>query len=179
MRMIDAGEDPMFIARRVVILAGEDVGLADPQALVIASAAQQATHLIGMPEAYFPLAEATVYLALAPKSDSLKRGLGELQQDLAETRVDPVPLHLRNAPTYLMKMQGYGRGYKNAHDFEGHVAPDETYLPDSLAGRRYYVPTDLGAEAKLKARLEELRRSVRRTGPARTGDTTGSRPASD
>src|SRR5438876_4355486 len=177
MRMIDAGEDPMFIARRIVILAGEDVGLADPQALVIASAAQQATHLIGMPEAYYPLAEATVYLALAPKSDSLKRGLGELQHDLAETRVDPVPLHLRNAPTRLMAEQGYGQGYKYAHDFEGHVAPDETYLPDSLEGRRYYVPTDLGAEAKLKARLEELRRSVRGTGPARTGDTSGPRPA--
>jgi putative ATPase len=102
-----------------------------------------------------------VYLALAPKSDSLKRGLGELQHDLSETRVDPVPLHLRNAPTRLMAELGYGRGYKYAHDFEGHVAPNETYLPDSLAGRRYYVPTDLGAEAKLKARLEELRRSVR------------------
>ena len=178
MRMIDAGEDPMFIARRIVILAGEDVGLADPQALVIASAAQQATHLIGLPEAYFPLAEATVYLALAPKSDSLKRGLGEMQHDLAETRVDPVPLHLRNAPTRLMAEQGYGQGYKYAHDFEGHVAPDETYLPDSLEGRRYYVPTDLGAEAKLKARIEELRRSVRRTGPARTRDTSGPRPAS-
>jgi len=178
MRMIDAGEDPMFIARRIVILAGEDVGLADPQALVIASAAQQATHLIGMPEAYYPLAEASVYLALAPKSDSLKRGLGELQHDLAETRVDPVPLHLRNAPTRLMAEQGYGRGYKYAHDFEGHVAPDETYLPESLAGRRYYEPTDLGAEAKLKARLEELRRSVRRTGPARTGDTSGPRQGS-
>src|SRR6058998_1340635 len=178
MRMIDAGEDPMFIARRIVILAGEDVGLADPQALVIASAAQQATHLIGMPEAYFPLAEATVYLALAPKSDSLKRGLGELQKDLAETRVDPVPLHLRNAPTRLMAEQGYGQGYKYAHDFDGHVAPDETYLPDSLEGRRYYVPTDLGAEAKLRGRLEELRRSVRRKGPARTGDTSGPRPAS-
>ena len=178
MRMIDAGEDPMFIARRIVILAGEDVGLADPQALVIASAAQQATHLIGMPEAYYPLAEATVYLALAPKSDSLKRGLGELQHDLAETRVDPVPLHLRNAPTRLMAEQGYGQGYKYAHDFEGHVAPDETYLPNSLEGRRYYVPTDLGAEAKLKARLEELRRSVRRTSQARTGDTSGRRPAS-
>src|SRR6266446_2846136 len=170
MRMIDAGEDPMFIARRIVILAGGAVGLADPQALVLASAEQQATHLIGLPEGYF---------ALAPKSDSLKRGLGELQHDLAETRVDPVPLHLRNAPTRLMAEQGYGRGYKYAHDFEGHVAPDETYLPDSLEGRRYYVPTDLGAEAKLKARLEELRRSVRRTSQARTGDTSAPRPASD
>ena len=112
LRMIDAGEDPMFIARRIVILAGEDVGLADPQALVIASAAQQATHLIGLPEAYFPLAEATVYCALAPKSDSLKRGLGEIQRDLEETRADPVPLHLRNAPTPLMKQLGYGKDYK-------------------------------------------------------------------
>ena len=178
MRMIDAGEDPMFVARRIVILAGEDVGLADPQALVIASAAQQATHLIGYPEAYYPLAEATVYLALAPKSDSLKRGLGDLQHDLAETRADPVPLHLRNAPTRLMAELGYGRGYKYAHDYEGHVAPDETYLPESLAGRRYYVPTELGVEAQLRERLEALRRNVTRTTPARTGDTSGPRPGS-
>jgi len=179
MRMIDAGEDPMFIARRIVILAGEDIGLADPQALVIASAAQQATHLIGFPEGYFPLAEATVYLALAPKSDSLKRGLGELQKDLAETRADPVPLHLRNAPTPLMSKLGYGKDYKYAHDYEGHVAPDTSYLPDSLQGRRYYVPTDLGAEARLKERLETLRRSVRAASPVRRGDTSGARPTSD
>ncbi|HUG06974.1 MAG TPA: replication-associated recombination protein A, partial [Candidatus Limnocylindria bacterium] len=172
MRMIDAGEDPMFIARRIVILAGEDVGLADPQALVIASAAQQATHLIGLPEGWFPLAEATVYLALAPKSDSLKRGLGELQQDLAETRADPVPLHLRNAPTPLMSKLGYGKDYKYAHDYADHVAPDTTYLPDSLQGRRYYVPTDLGAEARLKERLEAVRRAARGAGPARRGDTS-------
>ncbi len=177
MRMIDAGEDPMFIARRVVILAGEDVGLADPQALILASAAQQATHLIGLPEAYYPLAEAAVYCALAPKSDSLKRGLGELQRDLDETRADPVPLHLRNAPTPLMKQLGYGKDYKYAHDYEGHVAPDETYLPDSLAGRRYYVPTDLGAEAELKRRLDALRRSATGTGRARTGGTSGGPPA--
>jgi putative ATPase len=179
MRMIDAGEDPMFIARRIVILAGEDVGLADPQALVIASAAQQATHLIGLPEAYFPLAEATVYLALAPKSDSLKRGLGSIQKDLDETRADPVPLHLRNAPTPLMKGLGYGKDYKYAHDYEGHVAPDETYLPEALQDRRYYVPTDLGAEAELKRRLAALSRSVRGRGPAPTGDRPGSRPESD
>jgi len=162
MRMIDAGEDPMFIARRIVILAGEDIGLADPQALVIASAAQ-----------------ASVYLALAPKSDSLKRGLGELQKDLAETRADPVPLHLRNAPTPLMSNLGYGRDYKNAHDYVDHVAPDTSYLPESLQGRRYYVPTELGAEAKLKMRLEDLRRSVRGTDPARTADTSGRRPGAD
>ena len=176
MRMIDAGEDPMFIARRIVILAGEDVGLADPQALVIATAAQQATHLIGFPEGYYPLAEATVYLALAPKSDSLKRGLGELQHDLEETRADPVPLHLRNAPTRLMKSLGYGKDYKYAHDYEDHVAPGETYLPEALVDRRYYVPTELGAEAELKRRLDALRRSVRGAGPARTGDRSGSPP---
>ncbi len=169
----------MFIARRIVILAGEDVGLADPQALVLASAAQQATHLIGLPEAYFPLAEATVYCALAPKSDSLKRGLGELEHDLAETRADPVPLHLRNAPTPLMKQLGYGKDYKYAHDYEGHVVPGETYLPESLTGRRYYVPTELGIEAELRKRLESVRRTGTGTDQARTGDTSGPRRASD
>src|SRR6266851_2257987 len=172
MRMIDAGEDPMFIARRIVILAGEDVGLADPQALVIASAAQQATHLIG-------LAEASVYLALAPKSDSLKRGLGEIRKDLEETRADPVPLHLRNAPTPLMKNLGYGKDYKYAHDYEGHVAPDETYLPKTLQDRRYYVPTDLGAEAELKKRLAELGRTARGIGRAPRADTSEGPPRSD
>jgi putative ATPase len=176
MRMIDAGEDPMFIARRIVILAGEDVGLADPQALVIASAAQQATHLIGFPEAWFPLAEATVYLALAPKSDSLKRGVADLQKDLDETRADPVPLQLRNAPTPLMKQLGYGKDYKYAHDYEDHVAPEETYLPDNLRDRRYYVPTELGAEAELKRRLDVLRRRATAAAQARTAGTSGSRP---
>jgi putative ATPase len=169
----------MFIARRIVILAGEDIGLADPQALVIATAAQQATHLIGFPEGYFPLAEATVYLALAPKSDSLKRGLGSIQQDLEQTRADPVPLHLRNAPTPLMKSLGYGKDYKYAHDYEGHVAPGETYLPETLQDRRYYVPTELGAEAELKRRLDGLRRSVPGAGPARKADRSGSPPKTD
>src|SRR5690349_18846455 len=178
MRMVDAGEDPMFIARRIVILAGEDVGLADPQALVLATAAQQATHLIGLPEAWFPLAEATVYCALAPKSDSLKRGVGLLQKDLEETRADPVPLHLRNAPTPLMKQLGYGKDYKYAHDFPDHVATDTTYLPDSLAGRRYYEPTDLGAEAELKRRLAALVRAARGADRSPTGDTSGQPPRS-
>ena len=159
-RMIDAGEDPMFIARRLVILAAEDVGLADPQALVIASAAQQAVHLIGLPEGYFPLAEASVYLALAPKSDSIKRAAGALTADIEGTRADPVPLHLRNAVTGLMRGLGYGKGYRYAHDKPEQFDPEETFLPDSLKGRRYYQPTDLGAEARLKARVEELRRSV-------------------
>jgi putative ATPase len=167
-RMIDAGEDPMFIARRLVILAAEDVGLADPQGLVIASAAQQAVHLIGLPEGYFPLAEATVYLALAPKSDSIKRAAGMLTADIEGTRADPVPLHLRNAVTGLMRGLGYGKGYKYAHDKPDHFDPEETFLPDSLKDRRYYEPTDLGAEAALKARVEALRKrtaEVRGKGP--------------
>ena len=179
MRMIDAGEDPMFIARRLVILAGEDIGLADPQALVLASAAQQAVHLIGMPEGYFPLAEATVYLALAPKSDSVKRAYGALAADLEGTRADPVPLHLRNAVTGLMRGLGYGKGYRYAHDRPEHFDPEETFLPESLRGRRYYEPTELGAERELKARLEALRRSVRAAARPRTGNTSAERRASD
>ena len=166
-RMIDAGEDPIFIARRLVILACEDVGLADPQALVVASAAQQAVHLIGLPEGYFPLAEATVYLSLAPKSDSIKRALGALDHDLVETRAEPVPLHLRNAVTGLMAGMGYGRGYKYAHDRPDHFAAEETFLPENLLGRRYYEPTELGAEAQLKARVETLRRRTAEAKAAR------------
>lgn len=120
-----------------------------------------------------------MYLALAPKSDSLKRGLGTIQQDLEETRADPVPLHLRNAPTPLMKSLGYGKDYKYAHDYEGHVAPGETYLPETLKDRRYYVPTELGVEAELKRRLDVLRRSVREAGQARKADTSGAPPKSD
>ena len=180
-RMIDAGEDPMFIARRLVILAGEDVGLADPQALVLASAAQQAVHLIGMPEGYYPLAEATVYLALAPKSDSIKRAHGALMADIEGTRADPVPLHLRNAVTGLMRGMGYGKGYRYAHDSPTHFAAEETFLPESLQGRRYYEPTDQGAEAGFRERraaLDAARRSARAAARPRTGDTSGPRPAS-
>ena len=177
-RMIDAGEDPMFVARRLVILAAEDVGLADPQALVVASAAQQAVHLIGLPEGYFPLAEATVYLALAPKSDSLKAARGRLDADIESTRADPVPLHLRNAVTGLMRKMGYGKGYRYAHDRPEHFDPEEVFLPPALEGRRYWEPTEMGAEADLKRRVEALRRSVRSAGRARTGDTSGGTPAS-
>ena len=177
-RMIDAGEDPMFIARRLVILAAEDVGLADPQALVIAAAAQQAVHLIGLPEGYFPLAEASVYLALAPKSDSIKRAAGALTADIEGTRADPVPLHLRNAVTGLMRGLGYGKGYKYAHDKPEHFDPEETFLPESLNGRRYYEPTDLGAEAALKSRVDDLRRRVQAAARPRTGDTSGPTRAS-
>ena len=182
LRMIDAGEDPLFIARRLVILAAEDVGLADPQALVLASAAQQAVHLIGMPEGYYPLAEATLYLATAPKSDSVKAARARVMADLENTRADPVPLHLRNAATSLMQGLGYGKGYRNAHEAADHVAAEETFLPDPLGDRRYYVPTAMGAEAEIKRRVEELwdrRRSARAADRARTTDTSGPPRSSD
>ena len=182
LRMIDAGEDPLFIARRLVILAAEDVGLADPQALVLASAAQQAVHLIGMPEGYYPLAEATLYLSVAPKSDSVKTARSRVMADLEGTRADPVPLHLRNAVTGLMQGLGYGKGYRYAHDAADHVAPEETFLPDALIDRRYYVPTAMGTEAEIKLRIEALwarRRSARGADRSRTGDTSGPPRSSD
>ena len=119
-RMLEAGEDPLYVARRLVRFASEDVGMADPQALVVAMAAQQAVHFIGMPEGNLALAQAAVYLATAPKSNSLYRAYSRVQQDVERTRTDPVPLHLRNPVTDLMKREGYGKGYKYAHDFPGH-----------------------------------------------------------
>ena len=146
-RMIEAGEDPLFIVRRMVILASEDVGLADPQAMVVATACQQAVHFIGMPEGYYPLAETALYLALAPKSNSVGSSYGRALADVQATRNDPVPMHLRNAVTGLMRGMGYGQGYKYAHDFDGGVAPEQTYLPERLKGHRYYEPRGLGWEA--------------------------------
>ncbi len=134
-RMIDGGEDGLFIARRLVILASEDVGLADPQGIQVAMAAQQAVHFVGMPEGFYPLAQATLYLAKARKSNSVGRAYGAAMRDVQETRNDPVPLHLRNAPTGLMKELGYGRDYHYAHDDYG-VKQDN--LPENLKGRRYY-----------------------------------------
>lgn len=145
-RMLEAGEDPLFVARRLVILAAEDVGLADPQALPIAVAAQQAVHFIGMPEGRIPLAEATVYLARAPKSNSAYAAYERAAEDARTTRNDPVPMHLRNAATGLMRDLGYGRGYQYAHDFEGHVPPSQTHRPESVEGRVYYRPGTLGDE---------------------------------
>ncbi|HKV89501.1 MAG TPA: replication-associated recombination protein A [Candidatus Dormibacteraeota bacterium] len=138
-RMLEAGEDVMFVARRLVILAAEDVGLADPQALSVAVAAQQAAHFVGMPEAVLPLSEAALYLALAPKSNSAMISYGAAKALIEETGNEPVPLHLRNAPTGLMKSMGYGRGYKYAHDFEGGVA-DQRHMPEKLQGRKVYTP---------------------------------------
>ena len=129
-RMIESGEDPVFIVRRLVILAAEDVGLADPQALSIAVAAQQAVHFLGMPEGRIPLAEATVYLASAPKSNSTYAALNQAMEDVRERVNEPVPVHLRNAVTGMMQVAGYGKNYKYAHDYEGHFEPQE-YLPSS------------------------------------------------
>ncbi len=152
-RMIEAGEDPLFIARRLVVLAAEDVGMADPQALSVAVAAQQAVHFIGMPEGRIPLAEATVYLATAPKSNASYLAIGRALQDVKKSRNEPVPLHLRNPATGLMKEMGYGRDYKYSHDYEGHFAPMDN-LPPNLKGRRYYEPGDQGYEAEVAERLK-------------------------
>jgi putative ATPase len=152
-RMLEAGEDPLYIVRRLIRFASEDVGMADPQALVVAVAAQQAVHFVGMPEANLALAEAVVYLATAPKSNALYTGYTSVQQDVEKTRNDPVPLHLRNAPTRLMKNLGYGKDYKYAHNYEGHFVEQQN-LPDSMKGKRYYFPTDQGFEKTVMARLK-------------------------
>ena len=151
-RMIEAGEDPLFIARRLVILAAEDVGMADPQALTVAVAAQQAAHVVGMPEARIPLAEATVYLTTAPKSNSAYAAINKAQEDARSGRNEPVPLHLRNAVTGPMREMDYGKGYRYAHDHEGAFAPMQN-LPENLRGRRYYRPGDQGYEREVAERL--------------------------
>jgi len=138
-RMLEAGEDVMFVARRLVISAAEDVGLADPQALQVAIAAQQAAHFVGMPEAVLPLTEAALYLALAPKSNSALTSYGAARELIEESGNEPVPMHLRNAVTGLMKSMGYGRDYKYAHDHEGGVA-NQVHLPEKLAKRKVYKP---------------------------------------
>ena len=155
-RMLEAGEDPLFVARRLVRFASEDVGMADPQALVVAMAAQQAVHFIGLPEGNLALAEAAVYLATAPKSNSLYKAYSEVQAEIKEGSNDPVPLHLRNAPTLLMRQVGYGKGYKYAHDYEGHFVEQQN-LPDSLQGKRFYQPGDQGYEKQISARLQTWR----------------------
>jgi putative ATPase len=153
-RMIEAGEDPLFIARRLVILAAEDIGLAEPEALAVAVAAQQAVHFLGMPEGRIPLAEATVYLATAPKSNAAYMALERALEDVRKLPNQPVPLHLRNAITGLMKEMGYGKGYQYAHDHPGHFVEQE-YLPPSLKGRRYYQPSTEGKEGSIQERLKK------------------------
>ena len=166
-RMLESGEDPLYIARRLVRMASEDIGLADPAALGIAVAAMQAADFIGVPEGNLALAQAAVYLALAPKSNALYTGYGEAQKDLQTTASEPVPLHLRNATTGLMKQEGYGRGYEYAHDVPDKVA-DMECLPPSLAERRYYQPGEEGFEQGLRARMEEIR-GIKSRGASGTG----------
>ena len=155
-RMLEAGEDPMYIARRVTRFAAEDIGLADPRALEIAVAAFHACHLIGMPECTVHLTEAVVYMSLAPKSNALYIAYGAAKKDALTTVAEPVPLVIRNSPTKLMKELNYGKGYQYAHDTEEKLT-DMQCLPDSLVGREYYFPTEEGAEAKFNARLREIK----------------------
>jgi putative ATPase len=153
-RMLEAGEDPLYIARRLVRFASEDVGMADPQALMIAVAAQQAVHFVGLPEGSLALAEAVVYLAAAPKSNSLYQAYCRVQEDIQQGRNEPVPLHLRNPVTGLMRQMGYGRGYKYAHDYPDHFVKQQN-RPPSLQGKRYYVPTEQGYEKEIADRLKK------------------------
>ena len=155
-RMLEQGDDPLYVARRLVRFASEDVGLADPAALQIAMAAQQAVHFIGLPEGALALAELVVYLALAPKSNAVYVAYAQAVADVTQTRNDPVPLHLRNAPTQLMKDLGYLKGYRYAHDFEGGIVAQQN-LPENLAGKSYYLPTDRGFERELSQRLKRIR----------------------
>ena len=156
-RMLEAGEDPLYIARRMVRFASEDVGMADPHALQIAVSAMEAFHFIGLPEGNLALAEAAVYLATAPKSNALYTAYQRVQRDIREVETMPVPLHIRNAPTSLMKDLGYGKDYKYPHDYPDHFV-DEEYLPENLRGRTYYHPSDQGFEKEIKRRLEYWRK---------------------
>jgi putative ATPase len=159
-RMLESGEDPLYIARRIVRFASEDVGLADPTALPLAVSAMQAFHLIGLPEGNLALAEAAVYMAMAPKSNALYKGYDAMLQDVRNTLAEPVPLQIRNAPTRLMKELSYGEGYKYAHDFEDQLT-DMTCLPDSLKDRAYFVPTENGFEQILGERLRNRREKIK------------------
>ena len=171
-RMLEAGEDPLYIARRVVRMSVEDIGLADPDALSLCMAARDAVDFIGMPEGNLALAQAVVYLSIAPKSNALYTAYGDVQQDVQWTAAEPVPLHLRNAPTPMMKGMGYGRGYQYAHEVEGKVA-DMQCLPDNLRGQTYYHPTNEGMEARIRERMEEFRKI--RTRSARSSSEGGAK----
>lgn len=155
-RMLEAGEDPLYVARRVVRMAVEDVGLADPNALSLCMAARDAVDFIGMPEGNLALAQAVVYLSVAPKSNALYTAYGSVTEDVERTAAEAVPLHLRNAPTGLMKGLGYGKGYQYAHDLEAKVA-DMECLPENLRGRVYYQPTNQGIEKRIRERLQEIK----------------------
>jgi putative ATPase len=163
-RMLESGEEPLYLARRMVRMASEDIGLAEPGALAVTLAAKDAFDFLGAPEGNLALAQAAVYLSLAPKSNALYTAYGEVLEDVHKTEADPVPLHLRNAVTGLMKNIGYAQGYKYAHNFDDKVT-DMTCLPDNLSSRTYYKPTDQGFEQRLRARLEDIRRIKSQPGP--------------
>jgi len=154
-RMLESGEDPLYLARRMVRMASEDVGLAEPGALAVTLAAKDAFDFLGQPEGNLALAQAAVYLSLAPKSNALYTAFGSVREDVQKSEAEPVPLHLRNAPTGLMKNLGYGKDYQYAHDYEEKVTGMQC-LPDNLAGRRWYHPTDQGFEARLRQRMSEI-----------------------
>jgi putative ATPase len=154
-RMLESGEDALYLARRMVRMASEDIGLAEPGALAVTLAAKEAFDFLGAPEGHLALAQAAVYLSLAPKSNALYVGYGNVLEDVRETEADPVPLHLRNAVTGLMKNIGYGEGYKYAHNFEEKLT-DMQCLPDNLSGKEYYKPTEQGFEARLRVRMTEI-----------------------
>jgi putative ATPase len=156
MRMLEAGEDPLFIVRRMVVFAAEDIGNADPHALPLAVATKDAVHFVGLPEARIPLAQAATYLATAPKSNASYKAMLAALADVKKHGPLPVPLHLRNAPTKLMKELGYSKGYQYAHDYEGAVI-DQQHLPDVLRERRYYLPSERGQERDIKERMEKVR----------------------
>ena len=158
-RMLEAGEDRLYIARRLVRMAIEDIGLADPRALEQCIAVKEAVHFLGIPEGDLALAQAAIYLSVAPKSDAAYRALSAVKEDVEKTIAEPVPMHLRNAPTKSMKEWGYGEGYQHAHKFENAI-PDMECLPPSLAGRQYYFPTDRGIEKRIRERLEEIRKAA-------------------
>ena len=173
-RMLEAGEDPLYIARRVVRMSVEDIGLAEPNALALCMAARDAVDFIGMPEGNLALAQAVVYLSVAPKSNALYAAYRDVQQDVERTAAEPVPLHIRNAPTQLMKGLGYGSGYQYAHDLENKVA-DMQCLPDNLRDRQYYFPTNEGVERRIRERLEEIRK-LRSGGAPKAPDSESSAP---
>lgn len=167
MRMVEAGEDPLFIARRMVIFAAEDVGNADPHALPLAIAARDAIHFVGMPEARIPMAQAATYLATAPKSNASYKAMLAAAKDVKEHGPLPVPLHLRNAPTKMMKGLGYNKGYQYAHDYDDAVV-EQTHLPDKLKERRYYAPTERGQEREIRERMEQREEVRRKTKPVKS-----------
>jgi len=167
-RMLEAGEDPLYLARRMMRFASEDIGMADPQALQVTVAAMEAFHFIGLPEGNLALAQAAVYLATAPKSNALYTAFQGVQKDVRELENMPVPLHIRNAPTALMKDLGYGKEYKYPHDYPDHFVEEE-YLPENLRGRTYYHPTEQGLEKEIKERLEYWTKKKMERGPKERG----------